>query len=61
MAQTVSVEADNPITEGERKIQLQYIQDNLNDQELEKLYQLAKMPKARKALVTKFNFIKNFL
>ncbi|MFD2827177.1 hypothetical protein ACFSYG_11905 [Leeuwenhoekiella polynyae] len=61
MAKTVTVKASNPISEDQRAKKLQYLQDNLTDEELDKLHQLAEKPKARKALVTKFNLIKNFL
>jgi len=61
MAKTVTIKASNPISEDQRAQKLQYLQDNLSDEQLDKLHQLATNPKARQAIVTKFNFIKNFL
>ncbi|WP_271765940.1 hypothetical protein [Aquimarina algiphila] len=50
MAQTIHIKGSNPISENERAKALQYMQDNLNDDELSKLYQLSKSKKSRKAL-----------
>ncbi len=61
MPKTVTVKASNPISEDQRAQKLQYLQDNLSDEQLDKLHQLATSPKARQAIVTKFNTIKNFL
>lgn len=61
MPKIVNITANNAISEAERAKKLQYLQDNLSDEELDKLHQLAMIPKARKAIVTKFNFIKNLL
>ncbi|WP_271770451.1 hypothetical protein [Aquimarina algiphila] len=50
MAQTIHIKGNNPISESERAKALQYMQDNLTDDELSKLYQLSKSEKSRKAL-----------
>ena len=61
MPKTITVTADNEISEAERAKKLQYLQNELTDEQLDKLYQLAQKPSARKKLVEKFNIIKTLL
>lgn len=56
----VTVKADNPISLNERTKQLQYIADTLTDKELSNLHELAKSPKMRNMLTSKFSMLKAF-
>ncbi|GAA4274964.1 hypothetical protein U6A24_12630 [Aquimarina gracilis] len=58
MAKTITIQGSNPIAENERANALQYMQDHLTDDELNKLYQLSKSDKSRKALQTNWTTIK---
>ncbi|WP_299431561.1 hypothetical protein [uncultured Aquimarina sp.] len=58
---TVTVKGATPISENQRSKALQYMSDNLNDDELGKLFLLAKSPEARKALVQQWSMITSFL
>lgn len=58
---TVTVQASNPISEDLRANTLQYLQNSLNDDELERLGRIAKSTKARKYLNGSFGTLKLFL
>jgi hypothetical protein len=57
----VTVNGSNPISIQERQKQLQFMADNLTDDELDKLYILSKSPKARKKLQTSWGLIRKMV
>ncbi|MBW1296436.1 hypothetical protein [Aquimarina litoralis] len=57
----VKVTGNSPISVNQRTKQLQYLQDNLTDNELNKLHELSKSSVARNALVNKWQMIQSFL
>ncbi|WP_281990511.1 hypothetical protein [Aquimarina aggregata] len=59
MGQTIQIKAADFISENERAKALQFMQDTLTDDELNKLYQLSKSAKSRKALQENWSTIKS--
>ncbi len=59
MAKTIQIKSNNRISEIERATALQYMQDHLTDDELNKLYQLAQSEKSRIALQNNWEVIQN--
>jgi len=57
----VTVKAVNAIVATQRSRALQYISDNLTDNELNRLHELAKSAKARDMLNNKFQMLKMFI
>ena len=57
MATTITIKGSNLISEKQRAGALQFMADNLSDDELNKLHQLAKSSKSRNALATNWDFI----
>jgi len=57
----VTVKAVNTIVATQRSRALQYISDNLSDNELNRLLELAKSEKARDMLNNKFQMLKMFI
>lgn len=54
----IEIKADNPISEDMRAQTLKYLQDNLSDQELSRLGEIAKSKKARNYLNNKYNQVR---
>ena len=57
MSKTITIQRDNPISEQRRYDALKNINDNLTDDQLFKLSQMAKSPKAKKQLDNNWAFI----
>lgn len=57
---TVNVKSNNEISEDLRAKTLQYLQDNMSDQELQRLGQIAESKKALKYLNDKYGQVKFF-
>lgn len=58
---TITVKGGNPLSRDQRVKALQFMADHLTDDELNKLHQLAKSDNSRKALTTKWDFIKTLM
>lgn len=59
MAKTITIKGNNPLSEEQRAETLQYMANHLTDDELNKLYQLAKSNKSRQALKNNWHIIKS--
>lgn len=61
MATQITIKRNNPISEAQCSEALSYMATHLTDEELSKLYTLAKNENARAALHSKWELINSFL